>query len=149
MDDIQCQIPTHLSNDGWKDAFYEHQKPVIVVLDPLRIFAHMRANADDYVLNAQRITAAMQFATNRWFELPDFRAELCDLQIKSGRHRTAAAASLGVTAYPVVTADKYADWLLSTFGASIAQARKRFDWTHITAYPTVEFQDAGRVQVHA
>ncbi|MFJ2991227.1 hypothetical protein [Pandoraea sp. NPDC087047] len=133
---IVCRRTRELKDDGaWELEYRERkQKPVIVILDPRRVF---EAIEQDFKPNPERLCDVLQIPDTLDFSLP-WVQDGDPIFFQQGRHRTAALAKLGFHAYPVVTRDEDAQALIRKFGAPIAEARKHFDWAKLTEYPTID-----------
>lgn len=135
---IKCRKPIYYEPDGaWEMDNGKVAKPVIVVLDPRRVFAKLETAFPNFVPHPARLELVMSIPKNGYLELPEVRGAFYEgVQFVQGRHRTAALAKLGFSAYPVVTSDAHADRILAKFGASVEEARSRFDWDSIN-YPVM------------
>lgn len=134
---ITCRKPEHYRcAGGWELDNSDDERPVIAVLDPQKVFAALQGKGGHFVPVESRLERLMKICVNGYLELPDVRdGAFGGVVFQQGRHRTAALAKLGFTAYPVVTSDRDALSLLAKFGALVDDAAKHFDWTGITDYP--------------
>ncbi|MFP6557072.1 hypothetical protein WJ542_01840 [Paraburkholderia sp. B3] len=109
---------------------------MIVILNPQLVYQALERGALCFSPVPARLERTIKIPETRIFELPDVRdGSYGGVAFRQGRHRTAALAILGFTAYPVVTTDEDADVLLRKFGASLVDAIKRFDLSSISDYP--------------
>lgn len=134
---IRCRKPVHYEpKGGWELDNERGEKPIIVILNPQLVYQALERGSLRFSPVPARLERAMKIPETRILELPDVRDGSYDgISFRQGRHRTAALAMLGFTAYPVVTTDEDADALLKKFGASLADAIKLFDLSPISDYP--------------
>lgn len=135
---IKCWKPERFQTNGvWEQEYGDIAKPVIVILDPQKVYENLFAKWQlPFEPHPARLAEVMRIREKGYFVLPDvkFTALHDELNVQQGRHRTTALAKLGFTAYPVVTTDSDAPLCLAKFGASIDEAKLRFDWSGIE-YP--------------
>lgn len=139
---ITCEKPEHYkSQNGWieyNDVDVCNVKPVIVILDPRRVYSQLRQFEPDLA----RVERAIKKIQSGHLELPDVRCDPSDEPFfNQGQHRTFALYILGFSSYPVVTTDIDAPTLLARFGATVADARLHFDWSGIPEYPVMGMED--------
>ncbi len=133
---IKCRKPEYYEPNGGWELENGDAKPVIVILDPNKVFAQLQLRPR-FEPNAERLASVMKIPENGFLEMPEVRCVHESLVFRQGRHRTVALAKLGFLVYPVVTVEGHASSLLAKFGASVNAARSHFDWSAIEDYSVV------------